>query len=126
MENFESYATVKKWLADPPGQGFQPVREDPAKKVAILQAFCEHVGIDPDTLVATCTDLIPTGKAERNRQLKALKVWVNALPELSEAKRTKTENMVRGFFIKNGIKVMTRPYSDVYRKSPGAAGRAVV
>ncbi|MGQ0467060.1 MAG: hypothetical protein ACT4QG_17305 [Sporichthyaceae bacterium] len=117
MTDFGDHLTVKKWLADPPGRGFQPVKEDPAKKVAVLQGFCEHIGIDPDTLIATCTDLIPTGKAERNRQLKALKDWINSLPDLSETQRTKTENTVRGFFIKNGIKVMTRPYADVYRKT---------
>jgi hypothetical protein len=120
--DFENYATVKKWLADPPGQGFQPVREDPAKKIAVLKAFCEHVGVDPDTLAATCTDLVPTGKAERNKHLKSLKVWVNSLPDMTESQRTRTENLVRGFFIKNGIKVMTRPYSDVYKKSPGSLG----
>ncbi len=53
------------------------MREDPAKKVAVLKAFCEHIGVDPDTLIATSTDLVPTGKAERNKHLKALKVWIN-------------------------------------------------
>ncbi|HZE66726.1 MAG TPA: hypothetical protein VE081_08865 [Sporichthyaceae bacterium] len=117
MSDLREYPSVQKWLAEPPGRGFQPVREDPAKKVAVLAGFCEYIGVDPDTLAATCTDLIPTGKAERNKQLKSLKVWINSLPDLTETQRTKTENTVRGFFIKNGIKVMTRPYPEVYRRA---------
>lgn len=120
-DDLRDYKTVQKWLEERSDRGFQPVREDPQVKVDILAGFCGHIGVDPDTLIATCTDLIPTGKAERNKHLKALKGWV-AAKELSDVKATKVENVVRGFFIKNGIKVMTRPYSDVYRKSPGALG----
>ena len=32
--------SVQKWLAEPPGRGFQPVREDPAQKQGILTSFC--------------------------------------------------------------------------------------
>jgi hypothetical protein len=115
MEDLRSYKTVQNWLAEPKGRGFQPVREDPAVKVAVLAEFCAHIGVDPDTLIATCTDLISTGKAERNKHLKSLKVWI-AAKELPDSKATKLENTVRGFFIKNGIKVMTRPYTEVYRR----------
>ena len=115
MEDLRDYKTVQKWLEVPAGRGSQPVREDPAVKLAILAEFCAHIGVDPDTLIATCTDLIPTGQAERNKHLKSLKVWV-ASKDLPDSKATKLENTVRGFFIKNGIKVMTRPYSEVYRR----------
>ncbi|HEY3603396.1 MAG TPA: hypothetical protein VGL04_01895 [Sporichthyaceae bacterium] len=115
MQDLRDYKTVQKWLEDPPGRGFQPVKPDPQAKLAVLAEFCAHIGVDPDTLIATCTDLIPSGKGERNKQLKSLKVWVGA-KELPDSKATKLENTVRGFFIKNGIKVMTRPYSEVYRR----------
>lgn len=118
MTEFREYKTVQRWLEEPAGRGFQPVREDPTAKVEVLEKFCAHTGIDPDTLIATCTDLIPTGKAERNVQLKALKAWIKS-QELSNTQATKLENQIRGFFIKNGIKVMTRPYADVYRRGPG-------
>ncbi len=121
MTDFREYKTVQNWLTEKPGRGFQPVREDPQAKVEVLEKFCAHIGIDPDTLIATCTDLIPTGKAERNAALKALKGWIRS-QELSDTRATKLENQIRGFFIKNGIKVMTRPYSDVYRRSPGDLG----
>ena len=85
MTDFRDYKTVQRWLAEPPGRGFQPVREDPQAKVDVLEKFCAHIGIDPDTLIATCTDLIPTGKAERNVQLKALKVWIKAQRALGHA-----------------------------------------
>jgi hypothetical protein len=115
MADLLDYRTVQTWLAEPPKRGFQPVRQDPAAKVAVLAEFCAHIGVDPDTLIATCTDLVPTGKTERNKHLKSLKGWVNA-KQLPDSKATKLENTIRGFFIKNGIKVMTRPYSEVYRR----------
>lgn len=123
MENLREYKTVQNWLEERPGRGFQPVKDDPQRKVDILAAFCAQIGVDPDTLIETCTDLVPGGTKLRNGHLKTLKVWVAGLG-LSEGEATRTENVVRGFFIKNGIKVMTKPYGDVYRKSPGSLGRA--
>jgi hypothetical protein len=114
VRNLREYKTVQKWLEPGSARGFQPVREDPEAKLAVLAEFCAHIDVDPDTLIATCTDLIPTGQAERNKQLKSLKQWV-AAKELPDGTATRMENTVRGFFIKNGIKVMTRPYADVYR-----------
>jgi hypothetical protein len=115
MNDLRSYTSVQKWLAEPANRGFQPVREDPQTKLDVLAEFCAHIGVDPDTLIATCTDLVPTGKAERNKHLKSLKLWISA-KQLPDSGATKTENLVRGFFIKNGIKVMTRPYAEVYRR----------
>lgn len=121
MTDLREYKTVQKWLEEKP-MGFQPVKEDPEKKLALLQAYLDHIGVDPDTLIATSTDLVPTGSKVRNGHLKSLKVWVSGL-EMSESGKTRTENLIRGFFIKNGIKVMTRPYSDVYKRGPGDLGR---
>ncbi|HZE66165.1 MAG TPA: hypothetical protein VE081_06005 [Sporichthyaceae bacterium] len=121
MNDLRDYASVQKWLEEPSGRGFQPVREDPQVKLDVLAEFCAHIEVDPDALIETCTDLIPTGQAERNKHLKSLKQWV-AAKNLPDGQATRVENTVRGFFIKNGIKVMTRPYADVYR--PGLrAGR---
>lgn len=122
MDDLREYKTVQNWLEERPDRGFQPVKEDPQRKIDILAAYCAQIGVDPDTLIETCTDLVPGGTALRNKHLKSLKVWVTTLG-LSATSATKTENVVRGFFIKNGIKVMTKPYGDVYRKSPGSAGR---
>ncbi len=113
---------MQNWLEERPGRGFQPVKEDPQKKVDILGAYCTYIGVDPDTLIDTCTDLVSGGTAQRNVHLKSLKVWVGTLG-LAEGAATRTENTVRGFFIKNGIKVMTKPYGDVYRKGPGSSGQ---
>jgi hypothetical protein len=123
MDELREYPTVRNWLADRPGRGFQPVREDPERKLALLASFCAHIDVDPDTLIATCTDLLPTGQATRNAHLKSLKTWVAAM-NLSEAEATRTENVIRGFFIKNAIKVMTRPYADVYRRAPAPRSRS--
>ena len=121
MTDLRDYKTVQKWLEEKP-MGFQPVKEDPEKKLALLQAYLDHIGVDPDTLIATSTDLVPTGSKVRNGHLKSLKVWVSGL-DMSESAKTRTENLIRGFFIKNGIKVMTRPYADVYKRGPGDLGR---
>src|SRR5882757_8205073 len=101
MSDLREYKTVQRWIQDDPGRGFQPVREDPQRKIDILDGFCTRIGVDPDTLIATCTDLIPTGQAERNKHLKALKQWV-AAKNLPDGQATRVENTVRGFFIKNG------------------------
>ena len=121
MTEFREYRTVQRWLEEPANRGFQPVREDPTAKAEILEKFCAHIGVDPDTLIATTIDLVPTGQAERNKQLKALKGWIRA-QKLPDTQATKLENQIRGFFIKNGVKVMTRPYGDVYRRSPSELG----
>jgi hypothetical protein len=115
VSDLREYKTVQRWLEPGSARGFQPVKEDPEAKLAVLAEFCAHIGVDPDTLIATCTDLIPTGQAERNKHLKSLKQWV-AAKNLPDGKATRMENTVRGFFIKNGIKVMTRPYAEVYRR----------
>lgn len=121
MTDLREYKTVQKWLEERP-TGFQPVREDPEKKLAVLKGYLDHIGVDPDTLIATSTDLLPTGSKTRNAHLKSLKVWVGQ-QNLSASQATRMENLIRGFFIKNGIKVMTRPYSDVYKRGPGDLGR---
>ena len=60
----------------------------------------------------TSTGYFPVSKAALDTSVD--KQWV-AAKDLPDGKATRMENTVRGFFIKNGIKVMTRPYADVYR-----------
>jgi hypothetical protein len=120
MDDIRNYRTVQTWLEGSRPKGFQPVPENWDDKLTLLDRYFEHIGVDPDTLIATSTDLVPDGKATRNRHLKALKQWVQTLP-VSDYEKTKTENLVRGFFVQNAIKVTTRPYSDVYRRPAAPA-----
>jgi hypothetical protein len=115
MENLQSYATVQKWLAADRGP-LLPRREDPEHKLKVLGAYLDHVGIDPDELIATSSNLIEGGTDTCNGYLKALKVWL-ADQGLPDGERTRRENLIRGFFIANAIKVMTKPYTDVYRRN---------
>jgi hypothetical protein len=117
MENLESYATVQKWLAANRGGPLLPRPESPEHRLAVLGAYLDHVGVDPDKLISVSTDLVEGGTATRNGYLKQLKVWL-AGQNLPEGERTRRENLIRGFFIANAIKVMTKPYSDVYKRNP--------
>lgn len=115
-DDLRSFATVQKWLASDRGS-LLPRREDPEQKLAVLGGYLDHISVDPDKLIAVSTDLIEGGTAARNGYLKQLKVWIGA-QELSESEKTRRENLIRGFFIANAIKVMTKPYADVYRRGP--------
>jgi hypothetical protein len=116
MEDLQSYATVKKWLASDRGS-LLPRREDPGHKLDVLGAYLDHIGVDPDKLIAVSSDLVEGGTAARNGYLKAMKVWLGE-QNLPEGERTRRENLIRGFFIANAIKVMTKPYADVYKRNP--------
>jgi len=109
-------ASVRQWLDHAPAPGLRP-RDDRAERLALLAAYCAEVGVDPDTLVANAR-----GSAEtKNAYLKRLVAWAAALP-VGERARHDAENTVRGFFMRNGFRVVARPYRDVYSR-PGGAGR---
>ena len=91
--DFASYETVARWAASFQSSGFRPV-DDRARKLGLLEQFCASVGVDPDTLIA------------------------KARPG-TDRQRHDAENTIRGFFMKNGFRVMTKPYQDVYRRSAG-------
>jgi len=111
--DFASYETVARWAASFQSSGFRPV-DDRARKLELLEQFCASVGVDPDTLVAKAR----ADREAKNGYLKALVAWAKALPG-TDRQRHDAENTIRGFFMKNGFRVMTKPYQDVYRRSAG-------
>ena len=82
-----------------------------ARRLALLAQFCAHLGSDPDTLVATARGDV----AVKNAHLKRLVAWAATLP-LGDRARHDAENTLRGFFMRNGFRVVARPYRDVYSR----------
>ncbi len=72
----------------------------------------QSVGVDPDTLVAKAR----ADRDAKNGYLKELVAWAKGLPG-TDRQRHDAENTIRGFFMKNGFRVVTKPYQDVYRRS---------
>lgn len=108
---FTDYETVARWASSFQSSGFRPV-DDRARKLALLEQFCASVGVDPDTMVAKAR----TDRDAKNGYLKALVTWSTSLPG-TDRQRHEADNTVRAFFMKNGFRVMTKPYQDVYRRS---------
>jgi hypothetical protein len=111
-----AYETVARWAASfsnvgqiPKGQG---PPDDRARKLAWLEQFCASAGVDPDTMVAKAR----ADRDAKNGYLRDLVAWAKALP-VTDRQRHDAENAIRGFFMKNGFRVMTKPYQDVYRRS---------
>lgn len=108
--DLERFASVRQWLDNTPVTGLRPADER-ARKLAVLGDFCAHIGCDPDALIASAR-----GSAEaKNGYLKQLVAWAAGLPGSPRA-RHDAENTVRGFFMRNGFRVVARPYRDVYTR----------
>lgn len=102
------YQAVRNWIENTPTTGLRPA-SDRAQRLELMRQFCAYLACDPDTLVATAR-----GNPEiKNGYLKQLVSWAASLP-LSDRARHDAENTVRGFFMRNGFRVVARPYRDVY------------
>jgi len=102
------YQSVRLWLDNTPTTSLRP-RDEQARRLELLRAYCVELDCDPDTLVTNAR-----GDAEvKNSYLKRLVGWAAALPGTARA-RHDAENTIRGFFMRNGFRVVARPYRDVY------------
>jgi hypothetical protein len=104
------YETVRRWAASFQRNPLRPVDER-QRKLDLLGRFCEVVEVDPDTMVATAR----ADKEAKNAYLRTLVRWARELPG-TERERHDAENTIRSFFMKNGFRIMTKPYQDVYRR----------
>jgi hypothetical protein len=110
FSDITSYATVKLWTG--------AVASDPIaarlrrREQKVLADFCAHTGKDPDALIAESTSERDT----KNDYMRTLKRWVPTYAT-DERARHEAENAVRSFFMANGLRVITKPFADVYRKS---------
>ena len=111
LEEIREYATVKQWIAETKVSTFQ-VRDEWPGKLSLLKAFCEYESVDPDTMIQR-SKTEPTAK---NDFMRDLKKWAGEMPGTERA-RHEAENTIRGFFMKNGFRVMIKPFTDVYKRS---------
>jgi hypothetical protein len=105
-----SYGTVANWLS---GSVAPPSRR--AEWVEVLRQFCEAEGKDPDALIAEGLQ----SQESKNEIMKRLVRWVKTQTD-DENKQHDIQTVVRGFFIRNGLRVLTKPYPDVYKRRPTA------
>jgi hypothetical protein len=81
-------------------------------RLQVLRQFCESEGKDPDTMIAEAR----SERADKLDYMRHLRKFVKTLspnPTLVHD----YENIVRSFFINNGARVVTKPYSGVYQRT---------
>ena len=110
-EALKQYPSVARWIELTQDSSLRPAR-DWNRRLGYLSGFCESKGIDPDTLIK---ESLSDGKA-KNGHLRDMKQWVASLPG-SDRDRHEAENMIRHFFMKNGMRMMVKPFADVYKRS---------
>jgi hypothetical protein len=98
------YATVQQWVHGLREQwGDEP---DMAQRYEALQAFAGLTGKDPDTMIAECTREVEGGKRIRikvRREYTQKIAEFQACIEGNARQQAKAANLVRSFFIHNGI-----------------------
>lgn len=109
------YDSVRLWIESVQRTSLRPPA-DRARRLTLLGAFTAHIGVDPDTIVETSRGDAKT----KNGYLRQLVTWARELPGTDRA-RHDAENTIRGFFMRNGFRVVARPYRDVYQRDGGSA-----
>lgn len=77
-----------------------------ADRLATLQRFAGFTGKDPDAIIAECTRTVESGKRIR---IKARRLYTQAIAEFQKTvegtprQQSKAANLIRSFFIHNGI-----------------------
>lgn len=114
-EQLMRYYSVRLWIESVQRTSLRPAA-DQARRLELLGEFTSHIGVDPDTIVATSR-----GDASvKNGYLRQLVHWARELPG-TDRTRHDAENTIRGFFMRNGFRVVARPYRDVYQRGGGGA-----
>lgn len=100
----DAYETVETWRSGLREQwGDEP---DMTERMATLERFCAMVGKDPDAIILECTREVESGKRIR---IKARREFSEKIVEFQAAtggtarEQGKAANLVRSFFIHNGI-----------------------
>jgi hypothetical protein len=98
------YDSVRQWARGLKEQwGDEPDMEE---RYAVLQRFAGFSGKDPDTLIAECTRDVESGKRIRikaRREYAEKIAAFQATVEGNPRQQSKAANLVRSFFIHNGI-----------------------
>lgn len=109
--NMREYKSVQLWL-DAVNSMFHLSDAEWDSRLQVLYQFCESEKKDPDEIIADAR----SDRAEKIDYMRRLKRFVKTMTT-SEAAAHNYENIVRSFFINNGARVVTKPYSDVYQRS---------
>jgi hypothetical protein len=82
------------------------------RELAVLSEFCAHQRSDPDTIISSAL----ADRDVKNEYMRSLKQWVTTYAAEGRD-RHEAENAVRSFFIANGMRVIAKPYRDVYTRA---------
>jgi len=104
------YSSVASWMGS---ATTDPIRARLRRReLVVLADFCAHQQSDPDTIIAKAT----ANRDAKNDYMRSLKEWVRSYAAEGR-ERHEAENAVRSFFIANGMRVIAKPYSDVYHRA---------
>jgi hypothetical protein len=103
-EAIADYDSVRQWARGLKEQwGDEP---DMEQRYAVLQRFADFAGKNPNTMIAECTRDVDSGKRirikarrEYTEKIAAFQVTMEGDPR----QQSKAANLVRSFFIHNGI-----------------------
>jgi hypothetical protein len=107
------HQSVRTWLESVQIGSLRP-EADRKRRLELMRQYVDHVGVDPGTIIARSR----ADAKDKNQFLKQLVAWATTLPG-SEKTRHDAENAIRGFFMRNGFRVVAKPYRDVYQR-PGS------
>lgn len=103
-QEIEDYETVRQWLRGLREQwGEEP---DMTGRYETLARFVAFAGQDPDAMIAECTRAVDSGKRIRIKARKEYSAKIadfQATVEGTPRQQSKAANLVRSFFIHNGI-----------------------
>ena len=114
-KSLSDYSSVACWMGS---AATDPIRARIRRReIVVLADFCEYQQKDPDTIIAGAR----ADRDVKNEYMRSLKQWVaKYAPEGRE--RHEAENAVRSFFIANGMRVIAKPYRDVYNRNGSGNG----
>lgn len=110
QEALKQYMTVARWVQSTTESSIAPRRDWP-QRLTYLARFCEHMGTDPDSMTKESI----ADDTAKNNYLRDLKKWIGS-QDLSDREKHEAENMLRHYFMKQGFRMMTRPFADVYKR----------
>ena len=110
-ENLRAYRSVQLWMSEVNNMYHLSVAEWEGR-LQVLQQFCEAESKDPDEII----DEAKGARAEKIDYMRRLKRFVKTLTA-NPTQAHEYENIIRSFFINNGARVVTKPYSDVYNRT---------
>ncbi len=108
MNDMKSYATVQKWIANVNRYYNLSDEEWQSRSASIAGGLLPAVDQEPDAMIAEALD----DRAEKIDYIRRLRGFAKEQSRESACVAHDIENVVRSFFIHNGARVVTRPYTE--------------